>query len=76
MSMFHNHQQRLNHLSLISIESELLLKQNFRQADTWICLQKSTKSTIIVWVSSMVGKTELFRIPESGANPANPAAKV
>jgi len=27
------------------------------QADTWICLQKSTQN-IIVWVSIMVGKTE------------------
>jgi len=26
---FHNHQQRLNHLSLMNIESELLWKQNF-----------------------------------------------
>jgi len=26
---FHNHQQRLDHLSLMSIESELLRKQNF-----------------------------------------------
>jgi len=29
-------------------------------ADTLICLQKSTKSTIHVWVSKMVGKTENF----------------
>ena len=64
MLTFHNHQQRLNYLSLMSIESELLRKQNFWQAGTWICLQKSMKSTIIVWVFNMVGKTELFRIPE------------
>jgi len=41
MLTFHNHQQRLNYLSLMSIESELLRKQNFWQAGTWICLQKS-----------------------------------
>jgi len=29
MLVFHNHQQRLNHLLLMSIESELLRKQNF-----------------------------------------------
>jgi len=46
------------------IESELLRKQNFWQADTWICLQKGTKSAIIVWVFNLAGKTELFRIPE------------
>jgi len=34
MLTFHNHQQRLNHLSLMSIQSELLLKQNFGRADT------------------------------------------
>jgi len=33
MLTFHNQQQRLNHLSLTSIESELLRKQNFWQAD-------------------------------------------
>jgi len=29
MLTFHNHQQRLNHLPLMSIGSELLRKQNF-----------------------------------------------
>jgi len=31
----------------MSIASELSRKQNYWQADTWICLQKSTKSTTI-----------------------------
>ena len=53
---FHNQQQRLNHLSLMSIESELSRKQNFWQAVAWICLQKNTKSAITV--------RELFHIPE------------
>jgi len=60
MLTFQNHQQHLNHLSLMSIESELLLKQNFWQADTWICLQKRLKSTIIVWVYDMVGRQNFF----------------
>jgi len=65
MLTFHKQQQRLNHLPLISIESELSRKQNFWQADIWICLQKSMKGTIMIWVSNMVGKNwEVFHIPE------------
>ena len=40
---FHKHQQRLNHFSLMSIESELLRKQNFDKLMHEIACKKARK---------------------------------
>ena len=39
---------------------QTLMETILWQADTWICLEKSTKSTVLVWVSNMVGKLNFF----------------
>jgi len=51
-------QQRLNHLSLMSIESEQLRNQNFDKLIHEFVCKKSTQCTIIVWVTNVVGEVE------------------